>query len=313
MQTGFLDVLRHIKHTFTTKRALWTIGLYTLQRETDIFEIDLHEPFAFIGERGIRLSSRYQTIVADPFLFSYNDDVFIFYEVQTDFGIGEIYAARIAHDRTVEPYGCVLKERFHLSYPQVFRHCDQVWMIPETASDKRLWLYRCTEFPNKWARESILIDQEIVDASLIVTDGGFCILGTTRSYELKLFYSTSLDRSFDDTGIVITKDKAISRNAGRPVRIGGKLFRFAQNCERTYGDNINVLEITDLTKTSYAETLIIKGLFKRKPRWMTLGCHHISMAPYRDGFLVATDGMRPDRILNNITLAILRNRRSRHE
>src|SRR5437660_363441 len=110
MQAGFLDLLRHVKHTLTTKRALWTIGLYTLERETDIFEIDRREPFAFIGERGVRLSRRYQSTVADPFLFSYYDGVFIFYEVQTDFGVGEIHAAKITHDRTVEPYGCVLKE-----------------------------------------------------------------------------------------------------------------------------------------------------------------------------------------------------------
>ena len=225
MKTGFLNALRHVKHTLVTRRPLWTIGLYQIRHETDIFELGLREPFAFIGERGIRLSSRYRSTVADPFLFPHDNDVFVFYEVQTDFGVGEIHAARITDERIVEPCGRVLKERFHLSYPQVFRHDDQVWMLPETASDGRQWLYRCTEFPGRWEREMILIDQEVVDASLVVTNDGFYILGTTRLYELKLFHSPSLDRSFNDTGISITKDKAVSRNAGRPVRIGGKLLQ----------------------------------------------------------------------------------------
>jgi hypothetical protein len=313
MRTGFLDVLRHVKHSLVAKRPLWTIGLYQIPHETDIFEIGLREPFAFIGERGIRLSRRYRSTVADPFLFPHDNDVFLFYEVQTDFGVGEIHASRITDERIVEPHGRVLKERFHLSYPQVFRHDDQVWMMPETASDGRQWLYRCTKLPGRWKRERILIDQEVVDASLVVTDDGFYILGTTRLYELRLFHSPSLDRSFDDTGISITEDKALSRNAGRPVYIGGKLLRFAQDCERTYGENINVLEITDLSRRSYSETLMIKDLFKGKQEWMALGCHHISVAPYKNEFLVAIDGMRLDSRLNNVTLQVLKNWGTSHE
>jgi len=253
----------------------------------------------------MRLSSGYQSTVADPFLFSHDGKVNIFYEVKTDFGVGEIHGAAINENGICEQYGCVLKESFHLSYPQVFLYENQVWMLPETASNKKVWLYRCVRFPYRWERERVLIDAEIVDPSLVIRNDGLYILGTTRQYELKLFHSPSLHQTFRDTGVSITKDKAISRNAGAPILIDGRLFRFAQNCQTTYGENINVLELTDLTESSYSETLVIRDLFKRKPKWMALGHHHISVAPTGNEFFVAIDGMRPDKLINNFTLAFL--------
>ena len=48
-------------------------------------------------------------------------------------------------------------------------------------------------------------------------------------------------------------DSRFSRPAGRIIQRGGRLFRPAQNCERTYGAGIAWFEITELTPTRFSE------------------------------------------------------------
>lgn len=305
MKTSLIDLARHLKHKLFNHRDLWTIALYMVPNESDLFEIEIRQPFAFIGERGIRLSKRYQSTVADPFLISYDDQVFLFYEVQTDFGVGEIHAVSVNENGVNKDYGCVLKENYHLSYPQVFFLDSAFWMIPESAADKKVWLYRASSFPGKWEKYRVLVDEELVDTSLVVKGDGVYLLGTSRLPELKMFYAPDLHQVFVDTELSISKDNTVVRNAGMPARISGKLYRFAQNCQNYYGENVNILEITDMTERSYSETLVVRDLFKNKLPWMARGCHHVCIIPYKDKFILAVDGKRPDRLINNLSLAVL--------
>ena len=62
----------------------------------------------------------------------------------------------------------VLEEHYHLSYPQVFSHGGEIWMLPEGGSGGNLVLYRAESFPDRWVRHSILVrDRELFDATLL--------------------------------------------------------------------------------------------------------------------------------------------------
>jgi hypothetical protein len=287
-------------------RQLWTIALYEVNRQDEIFNLDSLKPFHFIGERGFRTNRGYQSTVADPFLFTHNDKLYIFYEVKTDFGQGEIHAQAMDASGNFTNLGLVLKEMFHLSYPQVFSHNGYVWMIPEAGASEKLWLYRADYFPRGWVKERVLIDERLVDTSLIIQDDGLYLLGTNRSDELKVYYAANLQDEFAWTGVTITADRAYSRNAGRPLRINGDLFRVAQNCRNTYGENISVHKVQKLTTKNYEEELTMPSLFINKPTWMGLGNHHISVETFTGRHFVAIDGMRPDRFINNLLLAPLK-------
>ena len=287
-------------------RQLWTIALYEVNRENDIFNLGSLKPFHFIGERGLRTSRRYQSTVADPFLFTHGEMLFVFYEVKTEFSPGEIHAQSMDASGRFTNLGLVLKEPFHLSYPQVFSYDGSVWMIPEAAASGKVWLYRAEDFPGGWVKERVLIDEVLVDTSLVVQEDGIYLLGTTRSHELKLYHAFSLQEKFEWTGVTVTSDRAYSRNAGRPLRIDGNLFRLSQNCKITYGENISIHKVQKLTVTSYAEVLFIPNLFLKKPTWMALGHHHISVATFTGRHFVAVDGMRPDKFINSLTLVPLK-------
>lgn len=288
------------------RRQLWTIALYRLKDESEIFELDKLEPFHFFGEKGIRRNAEYQATTADPFLFVHNDRLYLFYEIQTDFGVGEIWAQSMDQDGTFTNHGQVLKEDFHLSYPQVFFHDGQIWMIPEAASSGKVWLYIAETCPNKWRKHKVLIDEPLLDPSIIIQQEGIFLLGTTRTYELKMYFAPDLSQEFVSTGIVISKDKSIARNAGRPLRIQNVLYRVAQNCKYHYGQNISLLQIEQLSIDKYSEKISTPDLYQLKPKWMEEGYHHISTALFGNGHFAAVDGMRKDKYLNTLCLAVLK-------
>ena len=103
---------------------------------------------------------------------------------------------------------------------------------------------------------------------------------------------------------MITNDKAIARNAGRPIIIDEVLYRLAQNCKYEYGENISLLQINKLSTEEYSENTIITDLYENKPKWMELGYHHLSTAFYNGGYYVAVDGMRKDKYINKLILAV---------
>lgn len=288
------------------RRMLWTVAIYKTDALADIWRLSDLEPFHFIGETGLRIDRGYKATVADPFLYAATDRLFVFYEVQTDFGRGEIHAQAMDAGGNFIDLGVVLREQFHLSYPQVFDMAGDIWMIPEACESGKVWLYRATEFPTKWLRVRVLIDEPLVDTSLIVLDDCMYLIGTNRRNELKVFVGDSLQSEFIWNGVVITSDRAISRNGGRPILIDGDHYRFAQNCARKYGENVSVFRVKELSPDRYSEEEFIPDLFPKKPAWMALGHHHLSEASFCGVHFFAVDGMRPDRFMNNVSLALLK-------
>lgn len=291
-----------IKRQLLSRRMVWTIALYKLKNENEIFELDKYEPFKFLGEVGIRRSADYQATTADPFLYSHNDRLYLFYEVQTDFGVGEIWAQSMGANNMWINHGQVLKEVFHLSYPQVFFHEGNILMIPESAQSGKVWLYAAENFPFGWKKVKMLIDEPLRDTSIIVRSGEIFLLGTSHSYELKLYFSPNIMQEFTLTSKIITIDKSIARNAGKPFEINHVLYRIAQDCKHGYGQKVGLLKIDELSIGNYSESTAVIDLFRFKPKWMASGYHHVSMSKFGDDYYVAVDGMRRDKYLNTLLL-----------
>ena len=61
----------------------------------------------------------------------------------------------------------VLERPYHLSYPFIFEHGGDYYMIPETRSNRTIEVYRCVEFPRRWTLHKILMENVLaVDATL---------------------------------------------------------------------------------------------------------------------------------------------------
>jgi hypothetical protein len=289
-----------------TRRKLWSIAIYKIENERDIFQLSNCKPFYFIGECGFRSDFKYQATNADPFLFVHEERIYVFYEIQTDFGVGEIWAHSMDSVGVWISHGRVLKEDFHLSYPQVFAFDRKIWMIPESASSGKVWLYVAELFPNRWRRVRVLINEPLVDPSIFINNEGIYLFGTTRDNNLRLYFAKDINESFILVVNSVTSDKAISRNGGRPLFIENSLYRVAQNCSTSYGQNIILLRIKHITKNKYIEEVEINDLYVEKPKWMSEGYHHLSVVECNNGLFVAVDGMRKDIFINTVSLVFLK-------
>ena len=93
----------------------------------------------------------------------------------------------------------VLEEAWHLSYPFLIEHDEQLWMIPESSANRDVALYRCVRFPDKWERHCTLLSGlELGDATITQHNGLYYLFGAWRdggggySDTLAIYYARDL-------------------------------------------------------------------------------------------------------------------------
>jgi hypothetical protein len=227
---------------------------------------------------------------ADPFVAKHGDGWVVVFEEK-------IYAQRNARIAAFEidrdgnasaPYP-VLERDYHLSYPFLLWWNHAWWMIPESARNGTIDLFRATEFPRRWTLERTLIDGiQAVDATLLDHAGRwwlFCNIGepgASKDDELHLFHAqTPLGPWIPHPRNPIKSDIRGARPAGRPFWSDGAWHRPAQDSSAGYGSSIIVHRIERLDELGYAES----PAFQLAPDFAPglLGLHTINAA---DGLTV---------------------------
>jgi len=206
---------------------------------------------------------RERHLYADPFLFEHAGGHHLFCE---DLAPGERRAV-ISHTELRDDGSQadvprpVLTAPYHLSYPCVFSHRGEVFMIPETSAERRVELYRAVVFPTEWRRESILLEKVIAaDATLLEHDGrlwlfvGIAAPRATMLDELHLFMADALLGPWAaHPRNPIVSDVRCARPAGAIQRWGSRLVRPGQDSSRRYGGAISFRQIDELSSSAYSE------------------------------------------------------------
>ncbi len=134
-------------------------------------------------------------------------------------------------------------------------------MVPETAANNTVEVYRCEEFPTKWKLERVLLSGvRCVDATLHREGNRWWMFangakpGMELNDELHIF---SADKLLGDwkphARNPVKSDVRSSRPAGRLFREGGELYRPGQICTPLYGAGIALHKVTCLSQDEYAE------------------------------------------------------------
>lgn len=160
----------------------------------------------------------------------------------------------------------VLERPYHLSYPFVFTHEGQHYMLPESAQNDTIELYRCVEFPHRWELQEILMSGiKAYDSTIVRHDGRYWLFanvvenaGASSWDELFVFWS---DQPFGAPWTPHPQNPVVSdcrsaRPAGRMFESGGKLYRPSQNCSHRYGWGFNIARVDRLDDTGYSETIV---------------------------------------------------------
>lgn len=197
-----------------------------------------------------------QRYFADPFLFLRNGKMHLFAEeFPYATGRGIISVAEVDGGGNVGAFRPVLERSYHLSYPFIFEHDGDVWMIPEACESGSVELYRAVKYPDEWAFEKRLIDDVPgCDATIVQCDSRYFMTLTTRYLRgstrdnQRLFSAESpLGPWFEHAGGLVRIDCKNARPAGLSIVRDGKLLRPVQNCSDFYGGSMNLLEVQNLS------------------------------------------------------------------
>jgi hypothetical protein len=220
---------------------------------------------AFRPERLLYLVPPKDRLWADPMAIERAGRYFIFFEeLFFATGRGRILAIEVFENGPPGEPQVVLERPYHLSYPFLFEWEGSLFMLPETAENGTVEVYRCEEFPLRWRLHQVLIDNvRAYDATLWRDRDRWWMFvtlaepGADSCDELHLYWSaTPLGPWTAHRGNPVISDARRARSAGPLFVRNGTLYRPSQECSITYGHSLLINRVDVLNDEEYRETTV---------------------------------------------------------
>ncbi len=206
-------------------------------------------------------------IWADPFI-TYKEGIYYIFIEELLFSQNKGFISVIEMDdkgNYTKPEK-VLETDYHLSYPHIIEVVGEVYMLPETKSNKTIELYKCVEFPYKWKLEKVLMrGVNAVDSTIFYYNEKYWMFtnmvrnpGASSHDELFLFHSDQLksDNWKAHPQNPIVSDVRKARPAGKIFMMNEKIYRPSQNCSGHYGYGLKINEIKIINENEYEEITV---------------------------------------------------------
>ncbi|GAB5555129.1 MAG: hypothetical protein Sapg2KO_47200 [Saprospiraceae bacterium] len=237
-------------------------------RKTDISRLSMHR-FRLIDLPKGRFW-------ADPIAIEHDSKILVYFEdYLKQEGKGHISVIEIPSKGKIDyrEAKLVLKKDYHLSYPFVFKHQGDLFMVPESASKNQIDLYKCIGEPDQFEFIKTLIPNiKALDSTLIYKDNAWWLFTNVVSHpamssyeELFLFYTDDLLEGewFQHPSSPVVSDVSRARPAGQIFERNGEFYRPAQICTPIYGYGVAINKIIRWDKKEYFEELVEELL----PNW----------------------------------------------
>ena len=199
----------------------------------------------------------------DPFVIHRQGQYHVFVEEKLyATGQGRIACLTLDAAGNLLTHQVVLERGYHLSYPFLFEFSGELYMMPETAGNRTVELYRCARFPNRWEPAAVLMrDVYAVDATLAEYGGRYWLFANLRQpggsslNALHLFWARSpLEQSWTPHAHnPVVLDIGSARPAGKLFLQDGELIRPSQDSSHRYGGAIKFNRIIELGDENYRE------------------------------------------------------------
>ena len=228
----------------------WTIAFR--KKNKSILE-DCETPFNVIPN-----SWRYWR--ADPFGFDMGEETYLFAELYDRvLRRGVLGCTELTETGSCE-WKVILKEPFHLSYPNVFEHNGIIYMIPESYVANEIRLYKSTMFPTDWEFVTALSDACAVDSTMIKSDDKQYLMTQilNENENVLAVFKTDNRLELSNMFTVSDIDHDNFRPAGNPFVLNGELFRPSQDCSESYGCALNIAKIDRIGDNEYREHIVKK-------------------------------------------------------
>lgn len=288
------EKIRFIKNKkYIVNEGIWTIGI--TETNTPINFKDAKYKQIIKPED---ITDAYAEFVADPFLIKVKNKYYLFYEILDFISCKGVIGVSESVDKYNWIYkGIILKEDFHLSYPQVFEINNEYYMIPESYQSGQVRIYKAIDFPLKWKMERVILEGEYLDNTFIKYNDKWWLFNESieeNKKSLRLFYSDDLLGEWKEhvSNPLIYDDIKISRPAGKVVEYKGNLYRFAQDCSLRYGKSINAFKINTINEYQYDEEYFETILTESGVQgdWNSDGMHTVNSIKDGEKYFCCVDG-----------------------
>ena len=275
----FKIVIEKIFRKVFSKKYIWNIGF-------------LKEKFNKENLKNINIfKNLHNRFIADPFLIKHDKKNYVFVEDYCFKNKKGSISCFLLEDNKEKFLGKVIEEKFHLSFPFLFKFNEKIYMCPETSEINEIRIYECLEFPTKWKYKKTLIKNIFaVDTLLFKKDSKWWLLTNTDSNninyssELSIFYSNEgpLTENWNEhknNPLIVDANNA--RNGGL-IFDNNEIYRVNQKIGyNIYGAELDVNLIKEINEENYVEDKI----YNIKPNFLknTIGVHHLS---YNDEYSV---------------------------
>jgi hypothetical protein len=265
----------------------WRTG-YRFVHGRDVIDLRAHPPGGWreLPDNRLRFYS-------DPFPVEKDGRTYVFVEdLEHRLNRGVISVVEFDARGPIGTPRPVLDTGSHLSYPFVFEHGGNMWMVPESCSTATVDLYRAERFPDGWVKQATLVSGVVAsDATLFEHDARWWMFATVQdeggSYSDALHLWSAPDLMGPWTPHrrnPVLVDLATARPGGRIVRRGNKLIRPFQDCRNGYGAALGLAEITRLDDDAFEQR--VETILQPGPLWPGRRLHTLNRA----GRLECIDG-----------------------
>ena len=268
----------------------WTLGYITSASPLDID----YDSIIWIENK--RFNSIAPCIMADPFVIEKDSTLYMFYEEMSgkrNSTHGNICVLESRNGISWQRLGYALEAKFHLSWPYVFMHNNEYYMLPEKGATHELALYKATDFPMKWIKEKVLFSNISYTDPIIYFEDSISYLFIEINKQLCLYYSNDLlSDNWKEHPMSPISEPPYSRLAGEVKKIDDKLYLFAQESLDSYGTGVHAFEITAIDTTTFTMEKILEPiLWKYGDSYSKDGMHTLNFVKrFNETYFIVTDG-----------------------
>lgn len=215
---------------------------------------------------------------ADPYILDVTKDYIILLVEEMRYAVHKGRIAKIVvnrHSMSIERMDILLEEDTHLSFPNIWRNGNDVYVYPENYTGGGLNLYKLVDNATRLEKVGALFHEPLTDAVM------------TNIFGERQIFSTKMPNPNGDELYIYTLDQSLrvmhtesvgfqdnhARMAGQFFEYKGKIYRPAQDCNETYGGAV-IIESVEKKGNQYVFQSV-KRLTSQHPHLRT-GMHTLN-------------------------------------
>jgi hypothetical protein len=216
----------------------WSIGYGSSATFPKKMDIDKNTVYSI---EMLQTENEGTVFLADPFFVKEKDTFYLFFEHKTNKSNADIGLLTSVDGKKYQYRGTVLSQKFHLSYPQVFKYRNDFYMVPESKQSNAVLLFKAHRFPFDWRVCDTLIDNvQLVDPSIYLSDSLNIMVASDYAKNMYVYKADSLFGKWKLHKKPIALVGTESRAGGRFFADGKGLILPVQNFSKGYGYGLSL-------------------------------------------------------------------------